>query len=200
VVAINRVLAVIAPLAVVTLAPTLARADDDGSATAAPGEVAPQPMPILAPHLLSATLLGDPEVDVEDDRRPPIGYTEVRRRRTGLPVGGAITFAASYGLSAFFAAGGQSGSSSYSAAMWIPIAGPFVEVATSRGSCEDVCGVQRAFLVGLGAAQVAGAVMTYFGATSTKRAWVRNDRVHDVVVSPTVGASGTTGLSLSGKW
>jgi len=30
--------------------------------------------------------------------------------------------------------------------------------------------------------------------------FVRNDLVQDVMVGPMVGASGTTGLSLSGKW
>ncbi len=42
--------------------------------------------------------------------------------------------------------------------------------------------------------------MTYFGATSAKRAWVRNDYVHDVGIAPMVGPSGATGLSLSGQW
>ncbi len=181
-------------LAVLSLAPSLAAADGDGNA--GPSQVAP---PILsAPGQI--TLRGPAELDVEDGRGPPPGYTEVRRRRTGLLINGLIMSATSYGFSAYLAAEGQNPQNGRSyTPMWIPILGPFLELGQASGTCEGFC-VEDALIFTLGAAQVAGTLMTYFGATSTKRAWVRNDYVRDLGIAPMVGVNGATGLSLSGKW
>ncbi len=223
-VTVNRLLALALPLAI--LAPRLAHADgEEGAPSGAPMQPQPQqpqipvgqapaPAQVYTPLYTaplsqqtqttyvpqSVALSGPDEIDdVEDGRRAPVGYTEVHRKRKGMLLGGAITLAASYSLSALIAATGQddssyNGGTNSEAAMWIPVAGPFIQIGQSNSATENV------FLVGLGAAQVAGAVMLYLGATSTKRVFVRNDLVSNVAVTPMAGPNGATGLSLSGKW
>ncbi len=211
-VAFNRLLAVVAPVAVLTLAPTLALADGDGAAPA-PIVVAPPPAPgqvytPLYPAPLSQTtqttyvpqsvaLSGPEEIsDVVDGQQAPLGYTAVERKRKGLIIGGAATLGATYAVSALIAAVGQDtnqGETNPVAAMWIPVAGPFIQIGNSNSATEDV------FLVGLGAAQVAGAVMLYYGMTSTKRVFVRNDLVSNVMIAPMV-TNNAQGLALSGNF
>jgi hypothetical protein len=55
------------------------------------------------------------------------------------------------------------------------------------------------FLAGLGGAQLAGAIMLYYGLTTTERVLVRNDLVGSVSVSPLAG-NGATGMALSGRF
>ncbi len=192
---VERAIAVTAWLAMLSLAPSLAVADGDRETTPL---AAPSALP---PSHLALTLRGPAELDVDDSRGPPAGYTEVHRRRTGLLINGVIMCATSYGFSAFLAADGQNPQNGRSyTPMWIPILGPFLELGQASGSCEGVCTGENVLLFTLGAAQIAGAVMTYFGATSAKRVWVRNDYLHDVVVGPMAGPNGATGLSLSGRW
>ncbi len=211
-VAFNRLLALVAPLAVLTLAPTLALADDDGAAPA-PVVVAPPPAPgqVYTPLYTaplsqttqttyvpqSVALSGPDEIsEVADGQQAPLGYTAVERKRKGLIIGGAATLGASYAICALTAAIGQDVNSNESnpvGAMWIPIAGPFIQIGNSSSATEDV------FLVGLGAAQVAGAVMLYYGMTSTKRVFVRNDLVSNVMIAPMV-TNNAQGFALSGNF
>jgi hypothetical protein len=55
------------------------------------------------------------------------------------------------------------------------------------------------FLAGLGAAQVAGAVMMYYGLTTTKKVYVRNDLVGSVTITPMAG-NGASGFALAGSF
>jgi hypothetical protein len=127
----------------------------------------------------------------------PVGYTPVQRTRRHLIVGGAVTFGVSYGLSAFAAAIGEDASRSSGkneiAALWIPVAGPFVQLAQTDSATG------KFFLVGLGGAQLAGALMLYYGMTTTQRVLVRNDLVGSLAITPMAG-NGASGMMLSGRF
>jgi hypothetical protein len=170
----------------------------------------PQPMPLpVYPAPLSqetqstfvpqsVALSGPEEITDFDSNRPvPVGYTPVQRARKHLIVGGAVTFGVSYGLSAFVAAIGEDTSRSSGknevAALWIPVAGPFVQVAQTDSATG------KFFLVGLGGAQLAGALMLYYGMTTTQRVLVRNDLVGSLTVTPMAG-NGASGMMLSGRF
>jgi hypothetical protein len=58
----------------------------------------------------------------------------------------------------------------------------------------------KVFLVGLGGAQLAGAVMLYYGLTTTKTVFVRNDLVGSLKVGPLIGEHNTTGMVVSGRF
>jgi hypothetical protein len=170
----------------------------------------PQPMPLpVYPAPLSqetqstfvpqsVALSGPEEITDFDSNRPvPVGYTPVQRTRRHLIVGGAVTFGVSYGLSAFAAAIGDDASRSSGkneiAALWIPVAGPFVQLAQTDSATG------KFFLVGLGGAQLAGALMLYYGMTTTQRVLVRNDLVGSLAVTPMAG-NGASGMMLSGRF
>jgi hypothetical protein len=170
----------------------------------------PQPMPLpVYPAPLSqetqstfvpqsVALSGPEEITDFDSNRPvPVGYTPVQRTRKHLIVGGAVTFGVTYGLSAFAAAIGEDTSRSSGkneiAALWIPVAGPFVQLAQTDSATG------KFFLVGLGGAQLAGALMLYYGMTTTQRVLVRNDLVGSLAVTPMAG-NGASGMMLSGRF
>lgn len=145
----------------------------------------------------SVALSGPEEIDDFDETRPPPpGYTPVLRKRKGLLVGGGVTLGVSYSICALTAAIGQDTSSNGGnevAAMWIPVAGPFLQITETESATAKV------FLVGLGGAQVAGAVMLYYGLTTQKRVFVRNDLVGTMTITPMAG-NGVSGMVLSGRF
>lgn len=187
-------------LPVVALLHTAARADDD------PPPVRQGPLPVYPAPLAQETqstyvpqsvaMSGPQEITDWDNSRPvPMGYTPVDRPRKHLIVGGAVTFGVSYGLSAFVAAIGEDANHSNNevGAMWIPVAGPWIQA----GQTDSATG--KFFLVGMGSAQVAGAIMLYYGLTTTQRVLVRNDLVGSLTVSP-MAARGAQGMVLSGRF
>jgi len=145
----------------------------------------------------SVALSGPKEIHDFDEGRPvPAGYTPVYRARRHLIVGGAITFGVSYGLSAFVAAIGEDtrdGGTNEVGSLWIPVAGPWLQLARTDSATG------KFFLAGLGAAQVAGAVMLYYGMTTKNLVLVRNDLVGSLTVAPMAG-NGVSGMLLSGRF
>lgn len=157
----------------------------------------------------SVALSGPEEIDAEEGRRAPAGYTPVKRARKGMLIGGGVTFGVAYGYAVLFAAAGaDDSSSSYDydsgtytedthrnelAALWIPVAGPFIQMA------ETDSAIARLALAGLGAAEITGAVMLYYGLTTKKTVYVRNDLVGNLMVAPMAG-NGNTGVALSGSF
>ena len=145
----------------------------------------------------SVALSGPKEiVDFDEGRPVPAGYTPVYRTRRHLIVGGAVTLGVSYAISAFVASIGQdSGSNGRNevGAMWIPVAGPWLQLADTSSATA------KFFLVGLGTAQVAGAVMLYYGMTTKNLVLVRNDFVGNLTVAPMAG-NGASGMLLSGRF
>ena len=145
----------------------------------------------------SIALSGPLEIEATDEyRAAPAGYTAVMRKRTDLTRSGAALLGLSYGLCALTAAIGQDSSSGRDnpvAAMWIPVAGPFVQLSSTSSATADL------LLLGLGGVQVVGAISLYYGLTTTQRVFVRNDLLGAVTVSPMVG-NGTSGMVLAGRF
>jgi hypothetical protein len=194
-----RLLVIALPL--VALLHTPARADDD------PPMPQRQPLPVYPAPLSQTTqstfvpqsvaMSGPEEITDFDFSRPvPIGYTPIQRARKHLIVGGAVTFGVVYGLSAFVAAIGEDsarGERNTVGALWIPVAGPFLQM----GQTDSATG--RLFFASVGAAQLAGALMLYYGVTSKERVLVRNDLVGSLTVTPMAG-NGASGLALAGRF
>jgi hypothetical protein len=189
-----------------------ALADDDGPPSQQPQQQLPapqSPVPVYVAPLSQTTqttyvpqsvaLSGPEEIDADDDsgRRAPLGYTPVERPRHHMMVGGLVTFGVSYSISAMVAAIGQDscsyGCQNAESAMWIPVAGPFIEMGQTDSATA------RVFLAGLGVAQVTGAVLMYYGLTTTKKVYVRNDLVGNLMITPTAG-NGASGFALSGSF
>ena len=202
---LKRLLLFALPVAALLSAPTSARADDDDEE-----EQMPPPQPVVQPVYTaplsqttqttyvpqSVALSGPEELNAEEGRPVPMGYTPVQRTRKGLLIGGGVTLGVSYGYSLLIAALGQDLSSDGNnevAAMWIPVAGPFIQMAQTDSA------VFRLVLGGFGIAQTTGAILLYYGLTTKKTVYVRNDLVGSMQVTPMVG-DGTTGMVLSGRF
>src|SRR6185436_11592281 len=98
----------------------------------------------------------------------PNGYHPDTRSRRGLIIGGAIPFGVFYFISAFTAAIGSDYHTD-NQALWVPAAGPFVQLAKSNTGTER-------FLCGLdGVVQSLGLAMAIYGIASPKNVLVRND-------------------------
>jgi len=206
---LNRLLLALLPVVALVSAPTSASADDDyyGEEAPPPPPAPPGPQPVFTAPLSQTTqstyvpqsvALSGPE-EIADDgegRAVPAGYTPVLRKRKGLLIGGGAVFGASYGLSIMIAAigsdiGGSDGNEV--ASLWIPVAGPFLQMANTESATLQL------FLAGVGAAQTTGAILLYYGLTTKKRVFVRNDLVGSLQVTPYT-AEGTTGMLLSGRF
>jgi hypothetical protein len=198
---VRRLLLLVLPVAAVLSAPTSASAQDD--------EEMPPPQPAVQPVYTaplsqttqttyvpqSVAMSGPDEIDDFDFSRPtPAGYTIVNRPRLGMLIGGGVTFGVSYMYGVLFAAAGAdesryeydydgTGSSGENkmAALWIPVAGPFIQMANEDSATGKV------LLFGLGAAQTTGAIMLYYGLTTKKKVLVRNDFVGSLNITPNVG-------------
>ncbi len=199
--AASRLLVIALPLVALLHAP--ARADDD------PPMPQRQPLPVYPAPLAQTTqstyvpqsvaMSGPEQIEDFDFSRPvPLGYTPVARTRKHLIVGGAVTFGVVYGLSALVAAAGEdstrdTGRTNDAAPLWIPVAGPFLEMGHT-----DLA-VGKLFFAGVGAAQLAGALMLYYGVTSKEHVLVRNDLVGSLTVAPMAG-NGASGMALAGRF
>ena len=174
-------------------------------ATAPPSTNGPPPAPpSLTPrsHALPYTMWPE-ELELDATKPLPDGYTLVRRRRKGLIVGGAIALGVSYTLSAYYGLrqpdpGDLPSTGPSLAILAVPIAGPFVVGLTNDyDDGSESFGHFKIFLVGLGCAQVAGAIMLYLGLTSERALLIRNDLVSDLRITPVADAN-ASGLVLSG--
>jgi hypothetical protein len=195
-----RLLVIALPL--VALLHTPVRADDD------PPMPPQQPMPVYPAPLSQTTqstyvpqsvaMSGPKEITDFDFSRPvPLGYTPVERTRRHLLIGGGVTFGVVYGLSAFVASIGEDAArgdrTNEVGSLWIPVAGPFLQM----GQTDSATG--RFFFASVGTAQLAGALMLYYGLTSKQRVLVRNDLVGSLTVAPLAG-NGASGMALTGRF
>jgi hypothetical protein len=192
-------LSLVVPLVALLHAP--ARADDD------PPRPQPMPLPVYPAPLAQTTqstyvpqsvaMSGPEEITDFDFSRPvPLGYTPIERTRKHLLVGGGVTFGVVYGLSAFVAAIGEDaarGGHNEVGALWVPVAGPFLQMGQT-GSATG-----KFFFASVGAAQLAGALMLYYGLTTKERVLVRNDLVGSLTVAPLAG-NGASGMALAGRF
>jgi hypothetical protein len=146
------------------------------SARAANGEfVAPLSQPTQPSYVPQSVALSGPKelTDWEEGDPIPQGYHRKTRTRTGLIVGGAITFGTLYLISAFTAAGSSDstapGQSNPDAALWVPGVGPFIQMMSTSSATGNLA------LAIDGAAQTAGLAMLIYGLTSPKTILIRDD-------------------------
>ena len=207
----HLLLVAVLPFAALMATPSSAIADDDY--VPVEDENPPPPPPAVLPVYTaplsqttqttyvpqSVAMSGPDEITNFDFERPiPLGYTMVHRKRKGLMIGGGVTLGVSYMYGVLFAAAGSDasqyeGGGNEMAALWIPVAGPFLQMA------ETDSATARVLLFGLGAAQTTGAILLYYGLTTKKRVLVRNDIVGSLNITPMAG-DGATGALLSGRF
>ena len=157
---------------------------DDSAAAPAPGQPAPQQQqqytaplyqrtqPSYVPQ--SVALSGPHELRDWSEGEPiPAGYHPVERIRKGMVIGGAVTFGSLYLISLFVAAAGsdstETGESNPEAAMWIPVAGPFIQMGRTDSATGNLV------LAVDGLAQAAGVSMFIYGLASPAKVLIRND-------------------------
>ncbi len=172
------------------------------SAQAPNGEyVAPLQQQTQQVYMPQSVALSGPRIikDYEEGEPIPPGYHAETRVRSGLVVGGAVTFGVMYLLSVLVGAaisdanklsGGNKDSGDF---LYVPVAGPFLQMTKTESSSGNVT------LAIDGIAQAAGATMLIVGITSPKTVLVRNDLGEVRVMPMRMGDKGG-GLGLVGTF
>ena len=181
----------------------VAQADDVAPARPAPHHHQVPPLPAVALAVRSPQTTevppavepaGPSQIVAPDDHGPPpAGYTTMLRTRKGYVIAGSLVLGLPYVESALIAAFFASAHSDAARTLLIPVAGPFVTLS------QTDYGPAKLFLVGLGTAQIVGAVLLYSSLTTKRRVFVRDDLVHTVSLAPIV-APGTAGMALAGRF
>jgi hypothetical protein len=133
--------------------------------------------------------------DYEEGEPIPPGYHADTRIRSGLVVGGAVTFGVMYLFSVLAGSiindaadasyGNKSDRGDF---LFIPVVGPFLQMTKTSSSSGNT------MLVIDGVAQAAGATMLIVGITSPRTVLVRNDLAEVRVTPMTVGTGNGVGL------
>jgi hypothetical protein len=149
----------------------------------------PQSVAFSGPRIISDWSEGEPI---------PPGYHEAIRMRRGLVVGGAVLFGTMYLLTALVAAVESDNTScGCHAGLFIPGAGPFVELGQSTGATTSF------FLVVDGMSQLGGLAMFIAGLAVPKTVLIRNDlgstSGFHLALSPIVGP-GRSGMGVVGTF
>jgi hypothetical protein len=137
--------------------------------------------------------------DYEEGEPIPPGYHADTRIRTGLVVGGAVTFGVMYLFSVLAGAVindvadqpdyyGSSTKNERGDFLFVPVLGPFLQMTKTKSSSGNT------MLVIDGVAQAAGATMLIVGITSPKTVLVRNDLAEVRVTPMQVGTGNGVGL------
>jgi hypothetical protein len=171
------------------------------SAQAPNGEyVAPMQQQTQQVYMPQSVALSGPRVikDYEDGEPIPPGYHAESRVRSGLVVGGAVTFGVLYLLSVLVGAAISDTNKSFGGKdngdfLFVPVAGPFLQMTKTESSSGNVT------LAIDGIAQAAGATMLIVGITSPKTVLVRNDLGQVHVMPMRMGDKGG-GLGLVGTF
>lgn len=155
--------------------------------------------PVYAAQPAGVQVYGPEEITDFDDSAPvPYGYTRVTRTRKGLIIGGAVTLGATYLATSFIGAVAadflrETGSNTSVAPVFIPVAGPFLELGQTDSA------IAKFYLTLSGLGQGAGAIMLLYGLSSTRTVLVRNDQLIVTSVAPLI-APGAAGLSVVGRF
>ncbi len=170
----------------------------------AAGYATPLQQTTQATYVPQSVAMSGPRIikDWQDGDPIPDGYRVGQRPRTGLIVGGAVTFGVLYFFSVLGAAivhdaNSAVGSNDNADALFIPGVGPFLQMWKTTSATGNVLNV----IDGLG--QSGGLVMIYVGLTSPRRVLVRNDLAKPIkpliLPTPYVGQS-SAGLGLVGQF
>jgi hypothetical protein len=161
----------LAAAAAITLAPSYASAQSGPPPPPPPGfesQAAPPPAGYYVPNSVAQS--GPRRItDWEEGEPIPPGYHSVSRIRKGLVIGGAVTFGVVYLINVLAAAVSHDVGNGSGAALYIPIAGPFVLIPQSNSA------VGSFGLVLDGLVQAGGAAMLIAGIAAPKTVLIRND-------------------------
>lgn len=136
-----------------------------------------------------------------DDYDPiPYGYTRTTQRRKGFIIGGGAALGASYLMSLFLAQSleitnevdvgfGEEGLKDYSS-LYIPVIGPFLQLAESDSAGEQF------WIAQVAAGQAVGAILLVVGLTQPRTVLVRNDLVS---ITPMI-SNHASGMMVSGRF
>lgn len=167
---------------------------------AQPGYGQPPPA-YYAPPGYPGAPMGPKVLDYEEGDAIPAGYRTGTRVRKGLVIGGSVMLGVGYLVTIMAAGIGQAvndignGGSKDFGPLLIPVAGPFVGLATTHPSSGGAFG-----LVFLGTVQTAGLAMLIGGIAAPKTVLLRNEVGHvKFTVLPQIGA-GTAGLGVVGAF
>lgn len=172
------------------------------SAAAPNGEyIAPLQQQTQQVYVPQSVALSGPRVikDYEEGEPIPPGYHAETRVRSGLVVGGAVTFGVMYLLSVLVGAAISDTNRAFNNNkengdfLYVPVAGPFLQMTKTESSSGNVT------LAIDGIAQAAGATMLIVGITSPKTVLVRNDLGEVRVMPMRMGDKGG-GLGLVGTF
>jgi hypothetical protein len=122
----------------------------------------------------SVAMSGPRKIEDWDETQPvPPGYHVATHVRKGMIVGGSVLFGTLWLISILTAAGSAdstpAGQSNGDADLFIPVAGPFLQMTTTSSSTGNV------FLAIDGIGQCAGLAMLIYGIASPQTLLVRND-------------------------
>src|SRR6185436_15628521 len=121
------------------------------------------------------------EIDWEPGQPIPPGYAPASRARTGLVIGGAVTFGVVYGLNVLAASMALSYGGDDFAPLLVPVAGPLLLMAFGEGVDGEAAG----FLALDACAQLAGAIMLVGGLAAQKPILRYRGTIGGVRVEPT---------------
>ena len=168
---------------------------------AQPGYYGQSPPPAYyAPPGYPGASMGPKVLDYEEGDAIPAGYRTGTRVRKGLVVGGSVMLGVGYLITIMAAGLGQvisnvGQSSKDFGPLLVPVAGPFIGIATTDPSTGGAFG-----LAFLGTVQTAGLVMLIGGIAAPKTVLIRNEVGHvKFTVLPQIGA-GTAGLGVVGAF
>jgi hypothetical protein len=120
----------------------------------------------------------------------PEGYVVRSRFHKGPMIGGAFAFGVPYAIGAVVGATSSDTSTRY---LWIPVAGPWLTIATAEfctsGSHECAAALPIALLAMDSLLQVGGIGLFIFGATSDRKQLIRADLASVTIVPASFGRS-----------
>jgi hypothetical protein len=166
------------------------------------GYPAPPPAGYAPPPQYATPPVGPRTIEYAEGRPVPPGYHVEEHARTGLAVGGGVTFGATWLLSAAIGAGlseawahdSDIGNDDTAWPLFIPVAGPFIGIGTMHASYGP-----GFILVMDGLAETGGLAMFIAGLAAKKQLLVRDD-VYDAQVQlvPLAGP-GVAGMAITGS-
>lgn len=182
-----------------TLAPTAPPALEPAPTVAATPSAAAAPAPAEPPTAV-VPLSSLPEtVAYRRGRAAPEGYVLTEEPRRGLVIGGVAVVGAAY-LSGLMVTGVAMDFPNKTAFLAIPVAGPWITLATRDKRCDDDITLDctsdelaRRMLIVDGLVQAVGVGLIAAGVTWTKSVWLRED-LANVEFLPTLNVAASPGL------
>lgn len=155
----------------------------------------PPPPPLPAQQADYPTAASGPRtLEWEPGEPVPQGYHPTTQIRTGLVIGGAVTFGSVWLLNALVASVGIDLNQGQAWPLYIPILGPFIAMGTFR----SLQAVDAFFLVLDGIVQAGGVAMLIAGIAAPRHQLVRNRYASLLFPMPVSLGNGSAGIAFGG--